>query len=186
MRSDRMRFVVLTSLVLVGGLVVIAAQASRPEATMRTAAKALVAALADEQRAKLQIPFDAGEQSSSLFYHLYAGFELGTPALQPFVQISGLRWLESGDGSLPIRLKSGGTLDLDAVQNALGTGAFEGADVVNLGSPQVDNLDLITAALGFHVPLGEHVTLSVAYERPITEPKGIFQQRITSALVLEF
>jgi hypothetical protein len=37
-----------------------------------------------------------------------------------------------------------------------------------------------------HVPLGEYVTFSVAYERPITEPKGIFQQRITSALVLEF
>jgi hypothetical protein len=30
------------------------------------------------------------------------------------------------------------------------------------------------------------VTLSVAYERPITEPKGIFQQRVTSALVIEF
>jgi hypothetical protein len=133
-----------------------------------------------------QIPFDGGEQSSSLFYHLYAGLDVGTPLVQPFVQLSGLRWLESGNGSLPIRLKSGGTLDLDAVQNALGTGAFEGADVMNLGSPQVDNLDLITAALGFHVPLGEHVTLSVAYERPITEPKGIFQQRITSALVLEF
>jgi hypothetical protein len=72
------------------------------------------------------------------------------------------------------------------VQTALDTGRFEGADVVNLGSPQVDGLDLITAAAGVHVPLGDYVTLSVAYERPITEPKGIFQQRITSALVIEF
>jgi hypothetical protein len=44
---------------------------------------------------------------------------------------------------------------------------------------------------GFEKPivapyLFEDVTLSVAYERPVTEPKGIFQQRITSALVLEF
>jgi hypothetical protein len=133
-----------------------------------------------------QLPFDGGEQSSSLFYHVYAGLDVGTPWLQPFVQISGLRWLESGNGSLPIRLKSGGALDLDTVQNVLGTGPFEGADVVNLGSAQVDNLDLITAALGVHVPLGEHVTLSVAYERPITEPKGIFQQRLTTALAFEF
>lgn len=132
-----------------------------------------------------QIPFDGRELSSSLFYHVYAGLDV-TPRLQPFVQLSGLRWIESGDGSLPIRLKSGGTLDLDTVQNVLGTGPFEGADVVNLGSPQVDNLDLITAAVGVHVPLSEHVTFSIAYERPITEPKGIFQQRVTSALVLEF
>jgi hypothetical protein len=132
-----------------------------------------------------QIPFDGRELSSSLFYHLYAGLDV-TPRVQPFVQLSGLRWLESGDGSLPIRLKSGGTLDLDTVQNVLGTGPFEGADLVNLGSPQVDNLDLITAAVGLHVPLGEGVTFSLAYERPITEPKGIFQQRVTSALVLEF
>lgn len=132
-----------------------------------------------------QIPFDGRDLSSSIFYHLYAGLDV-TPVVQPFVQISGLRWIESGNGSLPIRLKSGGTLDLDTVQTALGTGRFEGADVVNLGSPQVDGLDLITAAAGVHVPLGEYVTLSVAYERPITEPKGIFQQRITSALVIEF
>lgn len=132
-----------------------------------------------------QIPFDGRELSSSIFYHLYAGLDL-TPWVQPFVQISGLRWIESGDGSLPIRLKSGGTLDLDTVQGVLSTGAFEGADVANLGSKQVDNLDLITAALGVHIPLGEQVTFSIAYERPITEPKGIFQQRITTALVLEF
>jgi hypothetical protein len=132
-----------------------------------------------------QIPFDGGEQSSSLFYHLYLGVDV-TPRVQPFVQVSGIRWLESGNGSLPIRLKHGGTLDLTTVQGALGTGPFEGADVMNLGSEQVDNLDLLTAAIGVHVPLGEHVTLSVAYERPFTEPKGIFQQRITSALAIEF
>jgi hypothetical protein len=132
-----------------------------------------------------QIPFDGRDLSSSIFYHVYAGLDL-TPHVQPFVQLSGLRWIESGNGSLPIRLKSGGTLDLDTVQNVLGTGPFEGADVVNLGSEQVDGLDLITAAIGVHVPLGEYVTLSVAYERPITEPKGIFQQRITSALAFEF
>jgi hypothetical protein len=132
-----------------------------------------------------QIPFDGRELSSSLFYHVYAGLDV-TPHAQPFVQLSGLCWLESGDGSLPIRLKHGGELDLDTVQNVLATGAFEGADVMNLGSPQVDGLDLITAAIGVHVPLGDHVTLSVAYERPITEPKGIFQQRVTTALVLEF
>ena len=132
-----------------------------------------------------QIPLNAAEQSSSLFYHLYAGLDL-TPWVQPFVQLSGLYWMESGNGDLPIRLKTGGTLDLSTVQAALDTGRFEGADVMDLGSEGVDNLDLLTAAIGVHVPLAEHVTFSVAYERPITHPTGIFQQRITSALALEF
>lgn len=132
-----------------------------------------------------QIPLDGQEQSSSLFYHLYAGLDL-TPYVQPFVQLSGLYWIESGDGDIPIRLKHGGSLDLTTVQQALATGPFEGADVWNLGSKRVDNLDLLTAAIGVHVPISERVTFAVAYERPLTHPTGIFQQRITSALVLEF
>jgi hypothetical protein len=134
-----------------------------------------------------QIPFNTRTQSTSLFYHLYAGLDL-TPLVQPFVQLSGISWIDSGDGSLPINTHGAGlgTLDLDTVQAALDTGRFEGADVANLGSRGVDGMDLITAAAGVHVPLGQYVTLSVAYERPISHPKGIFQQRITSALVIEF
>ena len=132
-----------------------------------------------------QIPFNGNAQSSSLFYHLYAGLDL-TPWVQPFAQLSGLHWIESGNGELPIRLKTGGSLDLSTVQGALGTGPFEGADVMNLGSQGVDNQDLLTAAIGIHVPIAKHVTFSVAYERPITNPDYIFEQRITSALVLEF
>jgi len=134
-----------------------------------------------------QVPFNTHQQSTSLFYHVYAGLDV-TPYVQPFVQLSGLSWIDSGNGRLPVNTHGAGlgTIDLDAAQSALGTGAFEGADVANLGSRDVDGLDLITAALGIHVPLAEHVTFSIAYERPVTEPKGIFQQRITSALILEF
>ena len=67
MRPDQIRFVALTSVVLVGGLVVIAAQANRPEAAMRTAAKALIAALNDEQRTILRMPFDADERMNWQF-----------------------------------------------------------------------------------------------------------------------
>lgn len=132
-----------------------------------------------------QIPWSGDKQSSSLFYHLYADLEVAS-WIRPFAQISGLQWLESGDGKLPIRLKHGGTITLNDAQVALGTGRFEGADVANLGSTQVDNQSLITWALGIHVPLSDHVTFSVAYERPLTRPKYIFEQRVTSALVIEF
>ena len=67
MRPDQIRLVVLTSVVLMAGLVVIAAQTTRPEAAMRTAAKALMAALTDEQRAKIRIAFDSEERMNWQF-----------------------------------------------------------------------------------------------------------------------
>jgi hypothetical protein len=67
MRPDLTRLAVLTSVVLAGGLVVIAAQANRPEAAMQTAAKALIAALNDEQKTALRMPFDAEERMNWQF-----------------------------------------------------------------------------------------------------------------------
>jgi hypothetical protein len=132
-----------------------------------------------------QIPIDGRFQSSSIFYHLYLDYEVH-PRFTPFVQISGLYWVESGDGTFPVALKNNVDIPLSLAQTALGTGRFEGADVANLGSPGVDNLDLVTAAVGAHVKLADHLIWSVAYERAITSHKGIFQQRVTTALVVEF
>lgn len=132
-----------------------------------------------------RVPFDTDQQSTSLFYHLYADWPIAEH-LQPFVQLSGITWVDSGDGDLPVRLRNGVELPLDTVQAVLGTGAFEGADVFNLGSRGVSGLDLFTWAVGTHVPLTEHVTLSVAYERPFSHHKGIFQQRVTTSVAIEF
>jgi len=132
-----------------------------------------------------QIPIDGRLQSSSIFYHLYLDYEVH-PRFTPFVQISGLYWVESGDGWFPVALENNVDIPLSAAQAALGTGPFEGADVANLGSPGVDNLDLVTAAVGAHFRLADRLTWSVAYERALTTRKGIFQQRMTTALVVEF
>jgi hypothetical protein len=132
-----------------------------------------------------QVPFDTSQQSTSLFYHLYGDVAVA-PHFQPFVQLSGLTWIDSGDGSMPVRLASGAELPLDVVQSALGTGAFEGADVANLGSRGVRGLDLWTIAAGVHVPINRHVTLSAAYERPFSHHKGIFQDRVTTSVRIEF
>jgi hypothetical protein len=50
----------------------------------------------------------------------------------------------------------------------------------------VDNQQILTGALGFHIPVSDHVTFSLAYERPLTRPKYIFEQRVTSAFHIEF
>ncbi len=139
-----------------------------------------------------QIPFDGGQQSASLFYHLYAGYDLHE-RLVPFVQLSGVTWVHSGDGQILVPLASDATValsdnevPLNAAQNLLGTGRFEGADVINLGSRGVAGQDLYTAAIGAHVPLTEHLTFTAAYERPFSHQKGIFKQRFTSSLAVEF
>jgi hypothetical protein len=132
-----------------------------------------------------QIPIDGGFQSSSFFYHVYLDYEVH-PRFTPFVQISGQHWIESGDGTFPVLLKGNAVIPLSAAQAALGTGPFEGADVADLGSQGVDDLDLVTAAVGAHVVLTDHLTWSGAYERAITSHTGIFQQRVTTGLAIEF
>lgn len=136
-----------------------------------------------------QIPFNTGEQSTSLFYHIYADYNV-TEHFAPFVQLSGLTWISSGDGQIPVKLKRGvvpgDELPLSVAQAALGTGPFEGADLFNLGSQDVNGLDLWTWAVGTHIPITEHVTFSVAYQRPFSNHKGIFSQRVTTGLTLEF
>ena len=130
------------------------------------------------------VPLDQGEQGNNLFYHLYAETELAE-TLSPFLQLSGIHYLTSGDGKLSIDTDLG-TFPLSTVQSVVGTGPFEGADYAILGSEGVDNQDLVTLAAGVHLPLAEHVTLSAAYEYPISERKGIFRQRVTTALAIEF
>ena len=67
MRPDLKRFVASTSVVLGGGLVILAAQATRPEGAMRTAANALIAALTDEQKTKIRIAYDSEERMNWQF-----------------------------------------------------------------------------------------------------------------------
>jgi hypothetical protein len=131
------------------------------------------------------VPIDGRAESSNIFWHLYGDYRVAKH-FQPFVQWSAIHWTGSGDGRLGIRLANGVTLPLDTVQDALGTGRFEGADVVNLGSRGVSGQDLYTWAVGAHVPITERVVLSAAYERQIGHRRGIFQQRVTTSMRFEF
>ncbi len=132
-----------------------------------------------------QVPFSS-EQSTSLFYHLYAGYNVH-PMIQPFVQFSGISWIDDGDGTFGVRLGGlGVTLPLSTVQSVTGTGAFEGADVANIGSQGIDGTNLFTWAVGVAVPITDHVTLAAAYERQFGSHKGIFEQRVTTSVAFEF
>jgi hypothetical protein len=130
-------------------------------------------------------------QSSSVYYHLYAGYPAAR-GFTPFVQFSGIHWVDSGDGSRPIELSNAGQaalgtqfVPIGAVETLYGK-FFEGADVANLGSIRVDRLDYVTFAVGLHMRIAANVTVSAAYERPITDHESITRQRITTSVALEF
>jgi len=122
-------------------------------------------------------------QSSSIYYHLYFAYPV-MERVTPFLQFSGMHWVDSGDGSRRVELAGGGSLDLATVEGIYGP--FEGADVANLGAVGVDGLDYVTAAFGLHIRLTNHVTASAAYERPITDHKSITRQRVTTNVAWEF
>lgn len=130
------------------------------------------------------------DQSSAFTYHLYAGYPV-TDAIMPFIQFSGMHWTSGGDGSRLIELSAAGQTALGVqfidVATAVSLyGPFEGADVANLGAPGVAGLDYVTVALGLHARVADHVVVSAAWERPITDHKSITRNRITTSVALEF
>jgi hypothetical protein len=131
-----------------------------------------------------RIPFDQGQQGNSLFYQLYGAWNLAAH-FAPFVQLSGLHYLTSGDGKLPVDTAIG-ELDLDVATHALDLAHFEGVDVANLGSRGIDGNDFVALGVGAHVPISKHVTFSIGYERPVTSRKDVFKQRVTSNFAIEF
>ena len=130
-----------------------------------------------------QLPVDGDAQSTPLFYNLHVAYPV-TSRLTPFVEMNGLHYLKEGDGSSTIKLKAG-SLPITAVQAIVGTGAFEGGDLLNLGSDDVKGNDLITAAVGVRYAINRNVSFGFSYERPVTRRKDILQQRFTVSLLLE-
>ena len=132
-----------------------------------------------------QIPTDSNDYSTSGFYHLYADYTVAA-WFQPFVQISGIHWFDGGDGHRRVKLANGTEITLEQATDALGLAPFEGVDILNLGSKGVEGQDVVTAAIGTHIPLGRNLAFSIAYERPITQRKDLFEQRVTTSIRIEF
>ena len=130
-----------------------------------------------------RIALDSDEESTSLFYHLHLAYPLHEYFV-PLVELSATHWLDGGDGTLEVDTKLA-TLPLSVAQAALGTGEFEGADVVNLGSKGIAGASLVTMAFGFRIPLSSSTSLGGAYEIPVTSREDIFNQRVSMMLTVE-
>lgn len=140
-----------------------------------------------------QIAIDGDKDSSSIFYniHLDQAFAIdfipGADFIVPFIELSGISWVDGGDGSATLDLDGPGRISLRAAQDALlGGERFEGADVANLGSSGVAGEDLVTMAWGVRVPFRNGISTGLAYERVLSRKEGIFEQRVTAMISYEF
>lgn len=130
------------------------------------------------------IPFNNAKNSSYVWYDVHVDYAV-LPWLVPFLALSGQSYVHDGNGDLKLETKLG-RLNLNTAQAALGTGGFEGLDLTNLGSRGVANNSVVTGAVGVRVPLPHGVSLSAAWQAPLTDTRYIYRQRVTTSLAWEF
>ena len=131
-----------------------------------------------------QVPFSTAKQSTQLFYDLHLDYALFSHFV-PLVELNGYHWTDAGNGHLPVETDLG-TVDLKTAQALLGTGGFEGQDLLNLGSPNVAGRDIVTFAVGARIPITRKISLGAVYEFPLTNRQDLLDQRVTANLSLEF
>ncbi len=111
---------------------------------------------------ELHLPLDDDEETTLISYHAHADYEV-TPELHPLVEVNGITYLKDGE-ALPFD--------------------FEGGDLINLGSADVDGNTVVTGAVGARYRLSENVWLGLVYELPLTSREDLFDSRITLDAVL--
>lgn len=134
-------------------------------------------------------PLDHDKNGSNFFYNLHIdhAFPTGNKTFRfivPFIELSGIRYTGDGDGSQKAKTKLG-TVTVKTATNLLGLSPFEGIDVANLGADRVRGNDFVTMAWGVRVPIGDSVNFGFSYERPLSNAKDLFDQRITAMLTWE-
>ena len=64
--------------------------------------------------------------------------------------------------------------------------ALEGGDLFNLGSPGIEGHDLVTNAYGVRYKPNRHLESGCAFEFPLTEKKGLMENRLTADLIIRY
>ena len=130
-----------------------------------------------------QVPVDSKRNVRSLFYNIHLDY--GIPMsdsfvkyIVPFVELNGLHYTKSGDGTNTIHT-SLGNVTLNAAQSVLMSGPFEGVDVANLGSTGMAGKDVLVMGGGVRLPTTSGISFALMYEGAVTERKDIHHQRFT-------
>lgn len=123
--------------------------------------------------AGVRIPVSNDRNSTSLHYSLHADY-YASPYFIPLVEMNGWTVLDSPSG------RNG---PLGAFNTAVNT---EGADLINFGASNLEGHTQFAIGGGFRSKLGKYVDFGVIYEHTLTSPKGAFEQRVTTDLIIHF
>lgn len=125
------------------------------------------------------LPIDSDEESTTSFLSAHLGYNV-TDKFYLLAEANWFRVLSAGDGNPNFGAQLGG-----AVPGAV---AFEGGDLINLGSANATlNKDIVTAAIGCRYMINAKSDIGFAYEIPLTEDSdSLMKDRITLDFVYKF
>ncbi len=113
----------------------------------------------------LRLPFDDDAENSVFYWSNHLDRQIGDRPIYLFTELNWYNYMSSGN-AFPL--------------------SVEGGDLFNFGSPGITGNDLVTAAIGSKIKPRSNVEAGVAWEFPMTERKGILDNRLTADLILRF
>lgn len=116
-----------------------------------------------------RIPNDFSKQTAQAHYSLQLDYRVSDYFI-PFVVLNGLTVLSEGDDRLL------GVVPLNT----------EMYDLINFGSTDAKGQTQIVLGGGFRSKLTDKVDVGVAYEAGVSDPKGIFDKRVTVDMIWRF
>ena len=108
------------------------------------------------------LPLDNDEESTSADYHLHVSYEV-TPELLPLFELNGITYTSDGDAFVA---------------------DFEGGDLINLGSNDVQGNTVISGAFGFAWRPSDRIQVGLTYEVPFTSREDLLDNRVWFAVLI--
>jgi hypothetical protein len=115
--------------------------------------------------AGFRIPNDFSEQTAQAHYSLQAEY-FTCRWFIPFVAVNGFTVLSEGKNPIPLDV--------------------EGFDLINFGSPDAGGFTQIVVGAGFRSRVWKHADIGFGYEKSVTRPRGLFDDRFTVDFILHF
>lgn len=130
------------------------------------------------------IPVDNEANSTLLHGHLQMDFPI-IEQIRPFAGVNWYHYLASGNGDQQVNTRLG-TLQINTASAATGTKRVGGLDYANLGTSGITGNDIVSGAVGIRFPVTKNVSLSGAYEIPLTDREDVLSQRVTANVAYDF
>jgi len=110
-------------------------------------------------------PADTNLENRVWYWSNHFDYQLANRPLYAFTEVNWYNWQSSGTAfPLPV----------------------EGGDIFNLGSVGVTGNDIVTQAVGMKAKPRSNIEAGIAYEFPLTERRGVLEDRITADLIFRF